>query len=212
VNAVEQLAAQRLLPVIRCGDAEDAVATALAAARTGLRLVELTMTTPDVFDALRELAINGEVVPGLGTLNDSSEIGTAVSDEARFVVSFRHPKGFVHEAHQHGVPAIPAAFTPDEAARCHESGADLIKLFPARRLEPAYLHDLRPILPDVRYVVTGGIEPTSESMCPWFDAGALAVGVGTPLGTVASVGVEEVESRCRAALDAVRDSSTRSAA
>jgi 2-keto-3-deoxy-6-phosphogluconate aldolase len=75
-----------------------------------------------------------------------------------------------------------------------------VKLFPASLAEPAYLSALRPLLPELKLLVTGGIEP--EGVRPWLEAGALAVGLGSKLGTASSVGAEEVERRCRSALAA----------
>ena len=75
-----------------------------------------------------------------------------------------------------------------------------MKLFPASLAGPGYLAALRPLLPELRLLVTGGIEP--DGVRPWLDAGALAVGLGSKLGTAANVGAAEVERRCRAALAA----------
>jgi 2-keto-3-deoxy-6-phosphogluconate aldolase len=46
VGAIDELGRQRVLPVLRCADAEDTLATARAAASAGCRLVEVTMSTP----------------------------------------------------------------------------------------------------------------------------------------------------------------------
>jgi hypothetical protein len=62
---------------------------------------------------------------------------------------------------------------------------------------PALPRRAPPVLPGLRLLVTGGIEPGGGR--PWLDAGALAVGLGTNLGAAATVGAVEVESRCRAA-------------
>ena len=60
------------------------------------------------------------------------------------------------------------------------------------------LHPTR--VPELRLLVTGGIGP--DDVAPWLEAGALAVGLGSNLGTAATDGVGEVERRCRAALAA----------
>lgn len=73
-----------------------------------------------------------------------------------------------------------------------------MKLFPASLAGPSFLGALRPLLPDLRLLVTGGVEV--DGVRPWLDAGALAVGLGGGLGTAATVGAAEVERRCRAAL------------
>jgi 2-dehydro-3-deoxyphosphogluconate aldolase/(4S)-4-hydroxy-2-oxoglutarate aldolase len=75
-----------------------------------------------------------------------------------------------------------------------------VKLFPASLANPAYLAALRPLFPELRLLVTGGIQP--EGVRSWLDAGALAVGLGGSLGTAATVGAAEVERRMRAAFDA----------
>jgi 2-dehydro-3-deoxyphosphogluconate aldolase / (4S)-4-hydroxy-2-oxoglutarate aldolase len=199
VSILDRLAAQRVVPVLRCADAADAVSTARAAARAGLHVVELTHSTPGVLDALQELGRDQDVLPGLGTITSAEEIGPAVAAGALFVVSFRHPRGFVTTAHEVGVPAIPAAFSPEEVGRCADAGADIVKLFPAARLGPDFVRDMRAVLPNVRYLATGGIQPDAESVRPWLEAGAIAVGIGSAIGTVATVGVDRVECRCRAA-------------
>jgi 2-dehydro-3-deoxyphosphogluconate aldolase / (4S)-4-hydroxy-2-oxoglutarate aldolase len=200
VTALDAIAAQRVVPVVRCADAEDAVRTARAAAAAGMRVVELTLTTPGVHDALRELRDDGLVL-GLGTLLAATDVGPAVEAGATFVVSFGHPPGFVDAARSAGAPAVAGALTPGEVLGADAAGADAVKIFPARLVSASYLRDLRAVLPEIRLIPTGGIEP--DGVRPWLDAGALAVGLGSALGTAAALGAEEVERRCRAALAAV---------
>jgi 2-dehydro-3-deoxyphosphogluconate aldolase/(4S)-4-hydroxy-2-oxoglutarate aldolase len=197
---VEQIAAQRVVPVLRARDPEDAVLTVRACARAGMTVVELTRTTPDVLDVLRELR-NDRLVLGLGTLTNADQVAPAVASGARFVVSFARPPGIVDVARNLGVTAIPGALTPSEVLGCVSVGAELVKLFPARVLTPAYVGDLRALMPELRVMVTGGIAASLSSIRPWLDAGAVALGLGGDLGTVASVGAEEVERRACVALD-----------
>jgi 2-dehydro-3-deoxyphosphogluconate aldolase/(4S)-4-hydroxy-2-oxoglutarate aldolase len=117
-------------------------------------------------------------------------------------VSFCTPEAFVAMAHDHGVPAIPGALTPGEVAACERAGADAVKLFPASLLSPAYVHELRAVMPKVRVVVTGGLKADPASLQPWLSAGVLATGVGGSLGTVATVGAAEVQRRAQLALAA----------
>ena len=196
---IAAIAAQRVIPVLRARDVADAVDTARACARAGLRIVELTRTTPDVEQAVHALVDDGLTV-GVGTIRSGDEVRSAAAAGAAFVVSFHRPGDFMAAATAAGVLAIPGALTPHEVAACADAGARVVKLFPARSLTPAYLRDLAPVLPDLRFVVTGGIEPGATA--PWLRAGALAVGLGSALGTVAAEGADEVERRCRAALEA----------
>jgi 2-dehydro-3-deoxyphosphogluconate aldolase / (4S)-4-hydroxy-2-oxoglutarate aldolase len=191
---VEALERQHVLPVLRCAGAEDALATARAAVAGGFQLVELTMTTPDVLEAVAALAADGVHV-GLGTIEDSADVGPAVDAGARFVVSYRTPAGFVDEARAAGVAAMPGALTPTELAVARQGEPDAIKLFPASAVAPDYLRVVRPALGSARVVAAGGIPARLEAIAAWLDAGALAVAVGSDLGTMASVGAAEVERR-----------------
>lgn len=200
MNAIEGLAAQRLLPVLRCADTDDALATARAAAAAGCRIVELTMSTPGVEDAIGPLVGEGLLV-AVGTVRDAADVPRLAAAGASLVVSFWNPPGFVAAAAAVGIPAIPGGFTPSELAAALADGAPAVKLFPASFVSPDYLGGLRPLLPELKLLVTGSIAP--ESIRAWLDAGALAVGTGSRLGTAATVGADEVERRCRATLASV---------
>jgi 2-dehydro-3-deoxyphosphogluconate aldolase/(4S)-4-hydroxy-2-oxoglutarate aldolase len=199
VSVLEELGRQRVLPVLRCADADDTLATARAAAAAGCRIVEVTMSTPGVEDAIAPLAEDGLVV-AVGTVRDAGDVARLADAGASLVVSFWNPPGFVAAAAASGIDAIPGGFTAHELAAAHAEGAAVAKLFPASLAGPGFLPALRPLLPDLQLLVTGGIE--REGVAAWLEAGALAVGLGSNLGTAATVGAAEVESRCRAALAA----------
>jgi 2-keto-3-deoxy-6-phosphogluconate aldolase len=136
----------------------------------------------------------------VGTVRDAGDVARLAERGASLVVSFWNPPGFVAAAHAAGIEAIPGGFTAHEFAAAHADGATVAKLFPASLAGTGFLPGLRPLLPELRLLVTGGIEP--ETMAQWLEAGAFAVGLGSNLGTAAMVGASEVESRCRAALAA----------
>ena len=199
MSALEALGRQRVLPVLRCADAADALATARATAAAGCRIVELTMSTPGVEDAIAPLVEEGLTV-AVGTVRDAADVPRLAVAGASLVVSFWNPPGFVAAAAEAGITAIPGGFTAHELAAAHADGAMVAKLFPASLAGTSFLPALRPLLPELRLLVTGGIEP--EGVAPWLAAGALAVGLGGSLGTAGTVGAAEVERRCRAALAA----------
>ncbi len=196
-DTLEHIASQGVVPVIRAGTVEDAVATARACARAGMQVIELTQSVPDVDRALEQLRGEGLVL-GVGTITDTRAIESAARASARFVVSYTNPPGFVQRARELQMTAIPGALTPTEFAGCADQGAPAIKLFPGRIVDPSYLGDLRAVLGDVRILVTGGI---GQHIRAWLEAGALAVGLGSDLGTVAEVGADEVERRASRALE-----------
>ena len=197
MSVLDELARQRVVPVLRCADAPDAIATARAVAKGGFDIVELTMTTRSVLEAAASLAADGMTL-GVGTIRSPADVAPAVRAGARFVVSFWNPPGFVAAAQEAGVPAIPGGLTPGELGAAQDDGAAALKLFPAAAVKPDYVRVLLPVLGPVGVIATGGIAATAEAIRPWLDAGALAVAVGGALGTASTVGAEEVERRCRA--------------
>lgn len=203
-EVLERIAAQRVLPVVRAADVDDAVATARACVRAGMSVIEFTRTTLHVEKALRELD-GDDLLLGLGSVTRAEEVRPGVDAGARFIVSFAGCEGVVETAADLGVTPIPGALSPTEVLRCLQVGAHAVKLFPARVLVPAVLSDLRTVLPGLRALVTGGIPASREGIAPWLDAGALAVGVGSEIGTAARHGADEVERRARAVLDAVAE-------
>jgi 2-dehydro-3-deoxyphosphogluconate aldolase / (4S)-4-hydroxy-2-oxoglutarate aldolase len=76
---------------------------------------------------------------------------------------------------------IPGCATPTEIITADDYGADYIKLFPASSLGPAFLSAVLSIAPEVKFVVTGGIEPNAESITAWYKAGAKSIGLGSNL-------------------------------
>jgi 2-dehydro-3-deoxyphosphogluconate aldolase / (4S)-4-hydroxy-2-oxoglutarate aldolase len=199
LSAIEELGRQRVLPVLRCADADDTLATAHAAADAGCRVVEVTMSTPGVEDAIAPLVADGLIV-AVGTVRDARDVARLADAGASLVVSFWNPPGFVAAASAAGIDAVPGGFTAHELAAARADGATVAKLFPGLLAGPGFLPALRPLLPDLKLLVTGGIGP--EEVGLWLEAGALAVGLGSSLGTAGTVGAEEVERRCRAALAA----------
>ena len=59
---------------------------------------------------------------------------------------------------------------------------NLAKLYPASVFGPKYLKDLKILLPEMNFIVTGGVGISSTELSTWREAGAFAIGMGTSLG------------------------------
>src|SRR5690606_9494033 len=115
--------------------------------------------------------------------DDARRVGDA---GASYVVTPASAEG-ERIAHELGLPVLAGALTPTEILAAHQAGAAAVKLFPASTHGPGYVRALRDPLPHVPLVPVGGVD--SEAACAYLAAGALAVGVGSPLvGDAASGG------------------------
>lgn len=191
------LARQRVLPILRTASVEDAVATARVCGQEGMEAVELTTTVPDVLVAARTLADEGLTV-GIGTLRSAAELASVAEAGARFAVSYFIPDQFISESIALGLLPVPGVLTPNEVQRAVSAGARVVKVFPAWQSDPRLIGDLEPLVRDVHYIATGGL--TQQTSAEWLAAGALAVGTGRALGTVATVGEDALRRNIRQTL------------
>lgn len=170
-----------LVAVVRARSAEQVVPLAQALLRGGIRAVEVTLTTPNALEAIREASrsLPAEALIGVGTVLEAKTCREAIEAGAQFVVSPITRPEIAREARAADKPVMLGAFTPTEAQAAHEAGADFVKLFPADVLGPAYIKAVRAPLPHLKFVPTGGV--TLATIADFFKAGCPAVGIGSSL-------------------------------
>lgn len=190
-GVLEALARDRVLSIVRAPRIDDVVALAEALSAGGIRVLELTFTTPGLTDLLRDAAAaaarTGAFV-GAGTVTSADHARAALEAGARFVVTpglGRDAGEIVQVAHRAGAAAVLGALTPSEVMTAVALGADVVKIFPARAVGPTYLSDLHGPFPDVPLVPSGGINAGNARA--FLDAGALAVTAGTSVVAPADV-------------------------
>ena len=74
---------------------------------------------------------------------------------------------------------MPGAFTPTEILTAWEAGADVVKVFPAEVVGPAFFKALRGPLPQIRLMPTGGVDLNTAG--DFLRAGACCLGLGSQL-------------------------------
>jgi 2-dehydro-3-deoxyphosphogluconate aldolase/(4S)-4-hydroxy-2-oxoglutarate aldolase len=205
MTTLQEVLADGVFLCVRMGAADPVIDACRAAAQGGLKVLEVTLTTPDALEVIRELSKEPDLIVGGGTVLTPDEVRAVAQAGGRFVMSPAFDPGVVDEAHLLDMLAVPGGATPKEILMAHRHGAALVKVFPAAGLGgPDYLRALRGPLPNVPLVPTSG--PSSENLVEYLDAGAVAVGVGSevfPAGyTLQSV--EMAAHRVRSAMDVAR--------
>jgi 2-dehydro-3-deoxyphosphogluconate aldolase/(4S)-4-hydroxy-2-oxoglutarate aldolase len=201
------LRATHLIGVIRCGARDQAKAIAADFLEGGLKLVELTLTTPGALDLIAELkpsaAAHGAVL-GAGTVLTKDDAQAAVAAGAAFLVSPIADPDAIAVAHAAGVLTIAGAATPNEIVTAHRLGCDIVKVYPAPHLGgPAYIRTLRGPLPEIALLATGGTELRVEDIPGYAAAGAIGVGLGQGV-LVDPAGPQATVRRIAAALETAR--------
>jgi 2-dehydro-3-deoxyphosphogluconate aldolase/(4S)-4-hydroxy-2-oxoglutarate aldolase len=171
----------KVIAVIRMRDAVKLGQVTAAISRGGVKAIEITMTVPGALDVIRTMAEEKSVgtIVGAGTILDAETALAAIGAGADFIVSPILNPEIVRICRGAGVFVAPGAFTPTEIATAWNLGADVVKVFPATSLGPAFFKDLRGPLPDIRLMPTGGVG--LDNAAEFIRQGACCVAVGTAL-------------------------------
>jgi 2-dehydro-3-deoxyphosphogluconate aldolase/(4S)-4-hydroxy-2-oxoglutarate aldolase len=95
---------------------------------------------------------------------------------------------------------MPGAMTVSEVYNASTLGAEIVKIFPGNVVGSGFVKALKGPLPNVKVMVTGGVEPTPESLKEWFGAGVSAVGIGSqlfPKSVVEAGNFEEITQKIK---------------
>ncbi|MEI5100387.1 bifunctional 4-hydroxy-2-oxoglutarate aldolase/2-dehydro-3-deoxy-phosphogluconate aldolase [Streptomyces sp. PmtG] len=196
------LRARRLVAIVRGTDAEASFRTVMALVESGVPLVEVSLSGADALGVLRRA--RAELGPdawlGAGTVLTAADARAAADAGANLIVTPGLGPG-VDAAARLGLPVLAGVLTPTDVIAATASGAAAVtalKIFPAAAVGgPAYLKALRGPFPDVPFVPVGGVDAAAAR--EYLAAGALAVGVGSPLTGDAADGGDLGALRGRAA-------------
>src|SRR6202795_724196 len=170
-----------IVAVVRSPDSSLLVEVARALADGGVTVVEITMSVPNALDVLRQVrqALGDRVLLGAGTILDPETARAALLAGAEYIVAPVVNLDVIRLCQRYDKLVMPGAFTPTEILAAWEAGADIVKVFPADCLGPAFFKALRGPLPQVRLMPTGGVDLTTAPA--FLKAGACCLGVGSQL-------------------------------
>jgi 2-dehydro-3-deoxyphosphogluconate aldolase / (4S)-4-hydroxy-2-oxoglutarate aldolase len=170
-----------VVAVVRSPDSGQLVEVCLALADGGVTVVEITMTVPDALDVVRAVrrALGDRLLLGAGTILDPETARAALLAGAEYLVAPTVNLDVIRLCQRYDKLVMPGAFTPTEILAAWEAGADIVKVFPAEVLGPAFFKAVRGPLPQVRLMPTGGVDLTTAA--DFLKAGACCLGVGSQL-------------------------------
>lgn len=173
----EFLYAEKTCVILREKDAETVRRKAYAARDGGLRIQEVTWTTPSAAELINEFSRKKIGTIGAGTILTVADAKKAVAAGATFLVSPIFTPAINAWAKKNRIVYIPGCATPGEIHAAWEAGCRPIKVFPVPDFGgAAYLRHLLAPLPFLELLPTGGLG--LEDVKPYLDAGAKAVGLG----------------------------------
>ncbi len=170
-----------IVAVVRFADPGPLVEVVRALADGGVTVAEVTFTVPGALDVIREARrqLGDRVLLGAGTVLDPETARAAILAGAEFVVAPTVNAEVIRLCRRYDKLVMPGAFTPTEVLTAWEAGADIIKVFPADVVGPAFFKALRGPLPQVKLMPTGGVDLSTAA--EFLKAGAVCLGVGGQL-------------------------------
>ena len=177
---------QGILPLYFNADETISVEVLRAIYKAGIKAVEYTNRGEAALKNFKKLVEirNGEMAGlmlGVGTIKNLQAAEDYMKAGADFLVS----PGFVPEvatyAGNKNIFYAPGCMTPSEIIAAENAGIGFIKLFPGDMLGPKFLSSIKEIFPKLLFMPTGGVDTTKENIEGWFNAGVVAVGMGSKL-------------------------------
>ena len=183
---IKEIIRNPVLPVFYDDDVNTCIQALQSCYEGGIRVFEFVNRGAEAeqnFKALRNYKEEHfpDLKLGIGTIMHADDADRFIELGADFLVSPIFSECVASSAKKNNILWIPGCMTPTEIADAQMAGCTFVKLFPGDTLGPGFLKSIKPIFPNLRFMPTGGVDCSSESINKWFEAGVSAVGLGSKL-------------------------------
>jgi 2-dehydro-3-deoxyphosphogluconate aldolase/(4S)-4-hydroxy-2-oxoglutarate aldolase len=163
LTSVEVMTDAPVIPVIVLSDVAQAVPLARALVAGGIRMLEVTLRTPQALACIEAIAREvPEAVVGVGTVRSAADAQAAAKAGARFAVSPGYTHAVGKACQELGLPLLPGVATGSEIMAAQEDGYHHLKFFPAMQAGGLpMLKAWQGPFGDVKFCPTGGITAAS---------------------------------------------------
>ena len=170
-----------IVAILRAPSSEILVDVAKALYEGGIDVIEVTFTVPRVLEIISDCRreLGDKILLGAGTVLDPESARAALLAGAEFLVTPTVNRDVITLCNRYDKIVMSGAFTPTEVLTAWETGADVVKVFPADVGGPGYLQALHGPLPQIPLMPTGGVN--LNTLRDFVKAGACAVGLGSAL-------------------------------
>ena len=163
LTALQVMQDAPVIPVIVLTDVAQAVRMARALLASGIRMLEVTLRTPQALACIEAIARDvPEAVVGAGTVRNAQDAQASASAGARFIVSPGYTQALAQACRDVRLPLLPGVATASEIMMAQADGLSELKFFPAMQTGgPAMLKAWSGPFGDVRFCPTGGVTPAN---------------------------------------------------
>ena len=159
LTALQVMQDSPVIAVIVLTDVDQAVLMARALVAGGIRMLEVTLRTPQALACIEAIARHvPEAVVGAGTVRNPQDAQASAIAGARFIVSPGYTQAVGQACRDAGLPLLPGVATGSEIMMARDDGLSELKFFPAMQAGgPSMLKAWSGPFGDVRFCPTGGV-------------------------------------------------------
>jgi 2-dehydro-3-deoxyphosphogluconate aldolase/(4S)-4-hydroxy-2-oxoglutarate aldolase len=165
LTALQVMQDAPVIPVIVLNDVAHAVPLAQALVAGGVRMLEVTLRTPQALACIEAMArAVPQAVVGAGTVRSRGDALAAARAGAQFAVSPGYTSALGQACRDAGMALLPGVATSSEIMAAQEDGFTELKFFPAMQAGgTAMLKAWSGPFWDVRFCPTGGVTPQNAA-------------------------------------------------
>ncbi len=165
LSALQVMQDAPVIPVIVLTDVAHAVPMARALLAGGIRMLEVTLRTPQALACIEAIAREvPQAVVGAGTVRSRTDAQAAARAGARFAVSPGYTTAVGQACRDAGLALLPGVASAGEIMQAQEDGFTELKFFPAMQAGgPAMLKAWSGPFFDVKFCPTGGVTPQNAA-------------------------------------------------
>jgi 2-dehydro-3-deoxyphosphogalactonate aldolase len=189
---------QGIVAILRGLTPPEALDIGHALVRSGVRIIEVPLNSPEPYRSIEILAraLEGRALIGAGTVLRPEEADRIADAGARLMVAPNFDAAVLARCRARGLVTMPGVATPSEGFAALAAGADGLKLFPGEMLGPPVLKAWRAVFPSgTPMFPVGGVG--EHNLAAYRNAGAAGAGIGSSL-YAPGVGAAEVGRRAAA--------------
>jgi len=160
---LQSLSSTRIVPLVQSEDPATALKISEALLEGGLEVLEVVLRTDSALDCLEAIVKEfPDAHVGAGTVLSADQSQEVIRRGAGFIVAPGLDPASVDVAKQANIPILPGISTATELTQAWNMGLRTVKLFPASIVGgPKMLKALSSVFRDVRFMPTGGVNPSN---------------------------------------------------
>jgi 2-dehydro-3-deoxyphosphogluconate aldolase / (4S)-4-hydroxy-2-oxoglutarate aldolase len=185
-NIIAIIKSQGTIPLFYHDSEAITIATVEALYNAGIRVFEYTNRGVNALHNFKALVKTRDekwkdLYLGIGTIKTVEDVKNYAAAQADFIICPGVFPDVAEACKKLNLFWVPGCMTPTEVVTAEANGAYLIKIFPGNVVGPGFISAIKDLFPNLLFMPTGGVDGTEENLKTWFNAGAIAVGMGSKL-------------------------------